>query len=246
MTKDKAKKEKRENKGSIGKEKNEDLKFYGDTGSPSGPDTQPGETQAPGDGKPADHPEKEEQAGQPTGGMPDQGTTDANSRDKARESAAKDSVISELQKKLEETEKKRDEYLSLAQRVQADFDNYKRRNKNAIADSYRSATADVVEAFLPVLDNLERAMDSVPDSDAETSVRKGVEMVKKQFLDTLSKLGVEEIEALGKPFDPALHNAVGQVDGEEGQEENTVAEVLQKGYKTGDKVIRYSMVHVVR
>ncbi len=247
MTKDKTKKEKKEKKGSIGKEKNEDLKFSGDAGSPSGPDTQSEGTQAPGDGKPSDHPEKEEQAGQPTGGKPDQSSPAAGSGEKkARESAGEDSVVSKLQKKLEETEGKRDEYLSLAQRVQADFDNYKRRNKSATADSYRSATADVVEAFLPVLDNLERAMDSVPDSDAEASVRKGVEMVKKQFLDTLSRLDVEEIEALGKPFDPAFHNAVGQVDGEEGQEENTVAEVLQKGYKMGDKVIRYSMVHVVR
>ena len=247
MTKDKAKKEKREKKGSIDKGKIEDLKFSGDTGSPSGSDTQSEGTQAPGDGKSTDHPEKEEQAGQPMGGKSGQSSPAANDGEKkARENAGKSSLVPELQKKLEETEGKRDEYLSLAQRVQADFDNYKRRNKNAIADSYHSATADVVEAFLPVLDNLERAMDSVPDSDAEVSVRKGVEMVKKQFLDTLSRLGVEEIEALGKPFDPTFHNAVGQVDGEEGQEENTVAEVLQKGYKMGDKVIRYSMVHVVR
>jgi molecular chaperone GrpE len=157
-----------------------------------------------------------------------------------------DSVYADLKQKLKEAEDKRDEYLSIAQRTQADFENYKRRNKTAVADAYNSAMADVVEAFLPVLDNLERAIESVPESEENEPILKGIELVKRQFVDTLSRLGVEEIEALGLPFDPEFHHAVGQVDGEEGQEENTVAQVLQKGYKTDSKVIRYSMVHVVR
>ena len=103
-----------------------------------------------------------------------------------------------------------------------------------------------MEAFLPVLDNLDRAMESISASNVDESVIKGIELVRKQFLDTLSRLDVEEIDALGKPFDPELHNAVGQVEAEEGQEENTVALVLQKGYRMGGRVIRYSMVHVAR
>ncbi len=157
-----------------------------------------------------------------------------------------DTYNADLRQALKEAEAKRDEYLSMAQRIQADFENYKRRNKTAVADAYNSAMADVVEAFLPVLDNLERAIDSVPQSEDNEAILKGIEMVKRQFVDTLTRLGVKEIEALGLPFDPELHHAVGQVDGEEGQEENTVAQVLQKGYKTDSKVIRYSMVHVVR
>jgi molecular chaperone GrpE len=156
------------------------------------------------------------------------------------------SRLAELEQELKEANRQRDEYLAMAQRLQADFENFKRRNKNSTADAYSSATADTVEAFLPVLDNLERALESVSGTDSGESFRKGIELVQRQFLDTLGKLGVEEIEALGKPFDPELHHAVGQVDAEDGQEENTVAAVLLKGYKTKSKVIRYSMVHVYR
>lgn len=156
------------------------------------------------------------------------------------------SRLAELEQQLQEAAQQRDEYLTLAQRIQADFENYKRRNKNAAADAYSSATADTVEAFLPVLDNLERALDSASGTDSLESIRKGIELVHRQFLDTLARLGVEEIEALGKPFDPELHNAVGQVEARDGQEENTVAAVLLKGYKTKSKVIRYSMVQVYR
>jgi len=154
--------------------------------------------------------------------------------------------VEELKKQLAEAEAKREEYLKMAQRIQADFENYKRRNRNAVAESYEEATADVVEAFLPVLDNLDRAIESITSSEADESILKGIEMVRKQFLDTLAKLNVKEIEALGKPFDPELHNAVGQVEAKEDQEKDTVTAVLQKGYRMGDRIIRYSMVQVAR
>ena len=150
-----------------------------------------------------------------------------------------------LKEQLAEAEAKQDVSKG-AQRLQADFENYKRRNRNALAESYETATADVVEAFLPVLDNLDRAIESISEAGADDSILKGIEMVRRQFLDTLAKLNVEEIEAMGKPFDPELHNAVGQVEAEDGQEENTVALVLQKGYRMGERVIRYSMVQVAR
>lgn len=151
-----------------------------------------------------------------------------------------------MEQKLAEAEAKQDEYLKAAQRLQADFDNYKRRNRNALAESYETASAETVEAFLPILDNLDRAIDSISAAGADDSIIKGIELVRRQFLDALSKLDVEEIEAMGKPFDPELHNAVGQVEAQEGQEENTIALVLQKGYRMGERVIRYSMVQVAR
>lgn len=157
-----------------------------------------------------------------------------------------DAEAGSLEQKLAEAEAKQDEYLKAAQRLQADFDNYKRRNRNALAESYEAGTADTVEAFLPVLDNLDRAIDSLSSAGADDSIIKGIELVRRQFLDTLSKLNVEEIEAMGRPFDPELHNAVGQVEAAEGQEENTIALVLQKGYRMGERVIRYSMVQVAR
>ena len=149
----------------------------------------------------------------------------------------------DLLEKLTEAEAKQEEYLKMAQRVQADFENYKRRNRNTVAETYQTAAAEVVEAFLPVLDNLDRAVESIPVTEVDESVLKGIELVRRQFLDTLAKLDVKEIDALGKPFDPEYHNAVGQVDAEE---ENTVVMVHQKGYKMAERVLRYSMVHVAR
>ena len=152
--------------------------------------------------------------------------------------------VESLQQQLEKAIRERDEYLSLAQRIQADFDNYRKRNRNAIAEAYDMATADAVKTFLPVLDNLERALDSAKDGSSYEAIAKGVEMVVRQFRDVLRKLGVEEIDALGKAFNPELHEAVMRAECEEGVEDNTVVEVFQKGYKYKDRIIRHSMVKV--
>lgn len=152
----------------------------------------------------------------------------------------------ELEKQLEQLERERDEHLALAQRVQADFANFKRRNENTSAKFYDGGVGEAVLAFLPVLDNLDRALCSMEEGGCPEAFVEGIEMVKKQFNDVLTKLQVEEIEALGKPFDPEFHHAVAQEDAQEGQEENTVIEVLQKGYKHKDRVLRYSMVKVAK
>ena len=94
--------------------------------------------------------------------------------------------------------------------------------------------------FLPVYDNLERALKQNTEDEA---YKKGVEMIMTQFCSTLEKLGVKEIECLGEKFDPAMHNAVMHVDDEE-KGENEIVEVFQKGFKLGDKVIRFAMVKV--
>src|SRR5690554_4892631 len=131
----------------------------------------------------------------------------------------------EQKQELNETAKKRDEYLSIAQRLQADFENYKKRNKNLIADTYIDASCEVLNTFLPVLDNLDRAILSFKEANAQESMLKGVEMIRKQFIDCLEKHDVEEIEALGQPFDPDFHEAVMQVDAQEGQQPNTIVDV---------------------
>ena len=129
-----------------------------------------------------------------------------------------------------------DKYL----RVCAEYDNFRRRSQKEKDSLYGDIKADTVKKFLPVYDNLERALRQGTEDEA---YRKGVEMIMAQFESTLEKLGVSAIECLGEKFDPALHNAVMHVDDEE-KGENEIVEVFQKGFKLGDKVIRFAMVKV--
>lgn len=124
-------------------------------------------------------------------------------------------------------------------RTVAEYDNFRKRTIKEKENIYTEACADVLKEMLPVLDNLERAV--AVDGTVE-DLKKGVEMTINQFLGALSKLGVEEIPVDGG-FDPNLHNAVMHIQ-DENLEANQVAEVFQKGYKKGDKVLRYSMVKV--
>ena len=137
---------------------------------------------------------------------------------------------------------KAEEYLAMAQRVQADFDNFRRRNESVRADAHAEGQRNVAAAFLPVLDNLERAL-AVQNAE-DGSLRTGVEMTLKQMLDVYEKLGVTVIDRLGEPFDPNLENAIMQGAPEDG-EPGTVCQVLQKGYLMGKTVIRHAMVKVV-
>lgn len=146
-----------------------------------------------------------------------------------------------LEEQLKAAEQKRDEYLDLAQRVQAEFDNFRRRNNAARSEAWFDGARETVLLMLPVIDNLERALAAQAE---KTPFRDGVEMVHRQMLEVLSKRGVTEIDCLGKPFDPELENAVAQADSSEG-EPGTVCTVLQKGYKTENRVVRHAMVRVV-
>jgi molecular chaperone GrpE len=128
-----------------------------------------------------------------------------------------------------------DKYLRLA----AEYDNFRRRTARERDNIYADAFEMALAAFLPVVDNLERAAQY---TDGE-NVAKGVALVLKSVGDTFQKLGITEIEALGKPFDPAYHNAVMHVDDPE-KGESEVVEVLQKGYIKGERVLRYAMVKV--
>ena len=147
--------------------------------------------------------------------------------------------VAELTEKVEalqtELAASQEKYL----RMLAEYDNFRRRSAKEKDGIYADAYSDAIAALLPVLDNLERA---VGFTDAE-SVQKGIELMTKSFRDTLEKMGVVEIEAEGKSFDPNVHNAVMHVE-DESLGENVVAEVLMKGYQKGDKVIRYAIVKV--
>ena len=142
--------------------------------------------------------------------------------------------------KSEELEKQlaaaNDKYL----RICAEYDNYRRRSQKEKDALYGDIKADTVQKFLPVYDNLERALKQGTEDEA---YRKGVEMIMTQFNSTLEKLGVTAIESLGQTFDPSLHNAVMHVDDDQ-YGDNEIVEVFQKGYKLGDRILRHAMVKV--
>lgn len=147
---------------------------------------------------------------------------------------------------LEKTRKERDEYLNTAKRIQADFENYKRRNAMVRTESYDEGLCEAVKNILPVMDNMERALCSPNTSSEDDPILCGMNMIYKQFQEALAKLGVEEIPALGQEFDHDLHNAVMKEEACEGKPSCTVTEVLQKGYRLKERIIRHSMVKVAQ
>ena len=154
----------------------------------------------------------------------------------APETDTPDPLLSELEALKDTLAQKEDQYLRLA----AEYDNYRRRSQKEKTDAYQSAKSDAVLAFLPVYDNLERAL---KQETADEAYKKGVEMTMTQLKEVLAKLGIEEIPALGEPFDPNLHNAVMHVE-DEGAGENIIVDVFQTGFRSGDKVVRFAMVKV--
>ena len=125
-------------------------------------------------------------------------------------------------------------------RLAAEYDNYRKRTAKEKESLWTDAKADTVQAFLPVYDNLERAL---KQDTADEAFKKGVEMTMNQLKEVFARLGITEIEAEGKPFDPNLHNAVMHIE-DENLGENTVAQVFQAGFMLGEKVIRFAMVQV--
>ena len=145
-----------------------------------------------------------------------------------------------------EAEQKCREYLELAQRVQADFENYKRRNANMYKDALQKGQIEAITAFLPVLDNIERALSASVEAGEESRLTEGVQMVHRQFLLVLEALGVEEIPALGETFDPNLHEAVLREEACDPADAGKVIDTMLKGYRTKDRVLRCAMVKVAQ
>ena len=148
--------------------------------------------------------------------------------------------IETLKQALAEEKEKAERYLANWQRAQADFINYKRRNEQEREDFNKFANATFMLSLLPVLDDLERALDSIPPKSAKLTWVDGIRLIERKLRTNLEAQGLTPIKALGEPFDPNFHEAVRQDKGKEG----IVIEELQKGYKLYDKVIRPTMVVV--
>ena len=166
-------------------------------------------------------------------------TEEVAEADNSEEAAGEDEILKKNKKIEELTEQlsaEKDKYL----RVAAEYDNFRRRSLKDKEDAADKAKSAVIIEFLGVIDNFERALAS---ESADESFRKGVEMIYNQYVEILKKQGVEEIEAMDKPFDPNIHSAVTQVT-DENLGENVVCQVFQKGYIMNGKVIRHAMVAV--
>ena len=153
-------------------------------------------------------------------------------RSERKKSKKQDKLLEEKQAEIDELN---DKYL----RMMAEYDNFRRRSAKEREGIYADAYAEAMAAIMPVIDNLERA---AMYNDAE-KVRAGLELTFKSFADTLDKLGIVAYGEAGETFDPNLHNAVMHIEDEE-KGEGEIVEVFQKGYKRGDRVIRYAMVKV--
>ncbi|MBO5059589.1 MAG: nucleotide exchange factor GrpE [Clostridia bacterium] len=161
-----------------------------------------------------------------------------------KEAPKKKDAKAELEKKLSEAEEKLKESEDKYLRLYAEFDNYKKRTQKEKDARYADAVIDAVSELLPVLDNLERALAVEVSSEDAKALKDGVEMVKKQMTESLTKLKISDIKAVGEEFDPNLHNAVMHID-DDTITENTVVEEFMKGYiYNNERVVRYSMVKV--
>ena len=149
---------------------------------------------------------------------------------------AKQQEASEFEKAQQALAQEHDSYLRLA----AEYDNYRKRSQKEKDNPYTEIRSETVEKFLPVYDNLERALDQ---ETQDAAFNKGVEMTMNQLVSVMEKLGVESFGAAGDHFDPQLHNAVMHIE-DESLGENVIAEVFQKGFKVGEKVVRFAMVKV--
>ena len=165
----------------------------------------------------------------------------AASEKENKETSEKEEKASEKKKDLKD--EKIDELNDKLKRSMAEFDNYRKRTDKEKSAMYEIGAKDVIEKILPIVDNFERGLNSIPEDAKGSAFADGMEKIYKQFVKTLDDMGVKPIEAVGKPFDPNFHNAVMHVEDEEAGESEIVEE-FQKGYMYHDTVLRHSMVKV--
>ncbi len=156
----------------------------------------------------------------------------------------KGSVFSKKKEKKNKLEEKVKELEDARLRQLAEFENFRNRSEKEKSQMFEIGAKTVIEKILPVIDNFERGLAAVPEEEKKSSFVEGMELIYKQMLTSFEELGVKPIEAVGKEFDPNLHNAVMAVD-DDSLESGTVAEEMQKGYMYKESVVRHSMVKVV-
>lgn len=186
----------------------------------------------------------QEKSGQNTSAQEKSGQNITGQDKPDQDKPGRDTEYESICEKLDEKTKQCEEYFNKLQRSAAEFDNYRKRSQREREVLCTDVTGDVIAKFLPVVDNLERALTAFDGSEAAKSFKEGVELVLRQFRDVLKNLEVEEIDAIGKKFDPNLHEAVMHAE-DESKGSAEIVEEFQKGYKLKEKVIRHSMVKVV-
>jgi len=169
----------------------------------------------------------------------EQDAADEAETDKTKDGAEEADDNAKPDKKDKQIEELNDKY----KRLFAEFDNFRKRTDAEKAGMFIEGERTVLLKVLPLIDNFERAIASIPEDQKETALAEGIDKTYKSFMSQLAELGVTPIDAAGKPFDANLHNAVMHIEDEE-KDENTVVEEFQKGYMFKDKVLRYSMVKV--
>ncbi len=187
-------------------------------------------------------------------------TNDANTEEVNEETSSKEEHIHEMpehkedekidamkkekkKSKKEKLKEELDEMTDKYTRLFAEFQNFRSRNEKEKIQNYEMGEKNIIEKLLPIVDNFERGIEALSEEELKSPVGEGMNLIYKQLTDALKDMGVEEIEAEGKEFDPELHNAVMHEENDE-YDENVIIEVLQKGYKFHDTVIRHSLVKV--
>jgi molecular chaperone GrpE len=182
-------------------------------------------------------------------GEEDQEESEGEEADGTEDGEAADGKDKKRFFKKKDKKDKRDEQIEAltdqVKRQMAEFDNFRKRTEKEKSSMYEMGAKSVIEKILPVIDNFERGLDTVPDDEADSPFTEGMRMIYKQLMTELENIGVKPIEALGTEFNPDFHNAVMQVESEE-YESGHVAQELQKGYMYRDAVVRHSMVAVVQ
>ena len=178
--------------------------------------------------------------------------TESGGEEAAEENSKKSRAEKKAEKKAQKTDKEKEalkakveELEDKTKRQLAEFENFRNRSEKEKAQSFDRGAASVLEKLLPVVDNFERGFAAVEEEDKDDAFVVGMDKIYKQLMDELDKMGVKPIEAVGKEFDPAFHNAVMQTESDE-YESGYVAQELLKGYTYHDTVLRHSMVSVVQ
>lgn len=172
-------------------------------------------------------------------------TEATESKEVSKEEKKADKKKIKADKKSDAKQEKIDELEDRVKRQMAEFENFRKRTEKEKAMMFETGAKSVIEKILPVVDNFERGLATIPEGEKDSGFANGMKMIYKQMLDELEKIGVTPIVAVGQEFDPAFHNAVMQVESEE-YETGIVAQELLKGYMYHESVVRHSMVAVVQ